>query len=192
MKKATVYIIMLLIVAIISVGGTYALFRATVNENNAIGTQADTLEIEYTGDIEINGALHLTKIKEGGHRRVIKIGLSEQSVGIAAHLYIQIKNISPKLAVNGLKWEVYTLKNGVETYYNSGTFMQCGEIEAAKSKCVSGDKLYMVTNYDLSTIQTEFVVYIWLNGNEVGNEVIGESLIGEISAETEYLTGEIS
>lgn len=192
MKKAVIYIIILSFVAIVSVGGTYALFRATVTKNNTIGTQADTLEIEYTGDIAINGALHLAKIKEGGHRRVIKLGLSEQSVGIAAHLYIQIQKISPALAVNGLKWEVYTLEDGTEKYYNSGTFMQCGGIEEIKSKCVSGDRLYMVTDYDLSTIETEFVVYIWLNGSEVGNEVLGESLIGEISVETEHLTAELS
>ena len=192
MKKNIIYIVGLLLIIIIISGSTYAYFSATIGKNNAITSTGDILEIIYDGDIAINGNIELSRSKEGGHRRVTKIGLSERSVGIAAHLYIQIQNISPELAVSGLKWEVYTLKNGVETFYNSGTFMQCGGIDETKSKCTSGDKLYMVTNYELSTTQSEFVVYLWLNGDEVGNEVINRKLVGTISAETIFLTGEIS
>lgn len=192
MKKNTIYILALILVIVIISGSTYAFFSATVIKNNAIRTTGDVLEVIYDGDIAIDGNIELSRTKEGGYRRVTKIGLSERSVGIAAHIYIQIQNISSELAVNGLKWEVYTLNNGTETYYSSGTFMQCGEIEETKHKCTSGDRLYMVTNYDLLTTQTQFVIYLWLNGDEVGNEVINRVLVGTISAETIFLTGEIS
>ena len=193
MKKNIIYMIALLLVIIIVSGSTYAYFSATIRKNNSITTKGDILEVVYSGDVAINGNIELTRSKEGGYRRVTKIGLSEQSVGIAAHLYIKIQNISPELAVNGLKWEVYTLEeNDEEKFYSSGNFTQCGALEQTKSKCTNGDKLYMVTNYELSTTQKEFVIYLWLNGDEVGNEVINRKLVGTISAETIFLTGEIS
>ena len=192
MKKNIKYILILILLVIIISGSTYAYFSATIVRNNAIRTTGDVLEVIYSGDTAINGIIELSRNKDGGHRRETQIGLSERSVGIAAHLYIDIQNISPELAVSGLKWEVYTLKDGVETFYSSGTFLQCGEIGQTKSKCKSGDKLYMVTNYDLAVTQTTFVVYLWLNGEEVGNKVIDKRLVGEISAETIFLTGQIS
>ena len=47
----------------------------------------------------------------------------------------------------------------------------------------------MMRAHEITTEQEEYAVYLWLNGNEAGNEVIGASLMGYIGAESEPISG---
>lgn len=188
MKKAMTYALVLLLVTILTVGGTYAFFTATTTSNSLAG-ETHQLEVIYTGDTEINGNLNLVKTKEEGWKRTISIGLSETSVGASANLYISISQITATLANDALNWELYQLIDNTETYVNSGTFLDCGAIGASKSKCSSGDRIYMLTGYELSTTPTQYVIYLWLDGYKVGNEVLGATLKGYIGAESNQITG---
>jgi len=174
---------------LITIGVTYAYFSTSVTTDEGGSGGSHRLEIIYTGDTEISGNLKLVSAKEEGYIRNLNIGLSDRSVGATANIYINIETISSDLAVPGLHWEVYGFKNDVEVYHDDGTFMDCGEINETKSKCANGKKIYIVTDYVLSTTNTEFVVYLWLNGNEVGNEVLGDTLKGYIGAESHNITG---
>lgn len=189
MKKVMIYTIAILLIIILTVGTTYAFFSAATSSFNKLNSETHKLEVIYTGDTEINGHLNLVKVKEDGYDRTISIGLSEDSVGAAANIYISIDEISSTIATQALKWEIYKVQNKTESLYNSGTFVDCGEIGATKTKCTAGNRIYMITDYTLSTTPSEFKVYIWLNGYQVGNEVLGATIKGYIGAETENISG---
>lgn len=189
MKKTLTYAAILLIVTIITVSGTYAFFTATITTDDPLSVKAHQLEVIYTGDTEINGGLDLVKDKSGGHRRQVSIALSENSVGASANIYINIDQITSTLATEALNWEIYKLENDEEVEYDSGTFVDCGQPGETKSTCTAGQRIYMVSDLELSTTPQTFVIYIWLNGYKAGNEVIGATLKGYIGAETENITG---
>ena len=188
MKKTLTYILVLSLVAIITAGSTYAYFVAVIDGGGQLA-QTHVLEVIYTGDTEIKGNLDLVTSKEGGHNRTISIRLSENSVGAAANFYIAIDEITSTLATEALNWEFYHLVNGEEEYVDSGTFLDCGAIGEAKSKCTNGKRIYMLTDYELSTTEDKFKIYIWLNGHKAGNEVLDAILTGYIGAETENVSG---
>lgn len=187
MKKTILYTIMILLLTIIAVGGTYAFLVASASSQNEIVTNAHKFEVIYTGGTSISGPLNLASNKEQGRKTTVNIKVSEDSVLGKANLYIKIDEISEVIANDALVWEVY--KNEEKTAYKEGTFEKCGE--SANEICAEGQKLYLVRDYKLSTENTSFTIYLWLNGNKVDNNVIGASFSGYIGAESENFTADI-
>ena len=188
MKKIAILSIVLLVVAIATVSGTYAFFTATVTQRNPMASTTDQLEIIYTGDTTLNDVLHLATDKSEGHRRQVSISIAENSLAAKANIYIYVEQITSALATEGLVWEIYKVENGVETDKIEGSFIDCGNIGQTKRKCVSGDKLYMLTGIELTSTPQTFAIYLWLNGYKVGNEVVGATFKGYIGAETENIS----
>lgn len=179
MKKTFIYIIAMLLIVVITVSGTYAYFVSTTSSNNkAVTTDSSKLDVIYTGDNAITGDLNLVNSKEEGHKATVKIALSDNSIDGKADMYIKVDSIGQDLASSAFIWETYRMYNGTEIFVSSGTF------EGA----TSGDKIYIDTNYILSTEETTYIVYIWLNGNQIGNEVLGENFEGYIGAEVKHIT----
>lgn len=188
MKKTILYIAIVLLLIIITASGTYAYLVAATNSTaNAANTKGAVLDVIYTKGEDISGTLNLTKDKNGGLETTINIRLSDDSVQVSANLYINIEEITETIANSALNWEVYETVNNTEILVGSGTFADCGNGTA----CKTNDKLYIVNNYELSTTNTTFTVYIWLNGNAVGNEVLNAVFKGKIGAESGNFTGEL-
>ena len=188
MKKSLTYATIFLMIAIITIGGTYAFFTA-ITTNNQLLTGTHQLEVIYTGDTEINGNLDLVKDKSGGHRRQVSIRLSTNSVGASANIYINVDQITSALATDALIGEIYKIENNQEIKIDDGTFLDCGQPDQTKTKCTNGNRIYMINNLELTTTPQTFAIYIWLNGYKAGNEVLGSTFKGYIGAETENITG---
>lgn len=189
MKKIFFYISIILSILIITAGATYAYFASATNSaKNALTGDSAFLLVNYTGGTNIEGSISLSRDKSGGRNTTVNISLDPDSVIAKADLFLNINSISSPLAVEGFIWEVYKTINGVESFVGSGTFETC---QPSGLKCSSGDKIIIVNDYILSTTNTAFTVYVWLNGDKVGNEVIGSSFSGTIHAETEEFTGEL-
>lgn len=180
MKKMLIYISITALIIVITTTGTYAFFSASTNTGNGITSEAANLEVIYTGGTAIQGTLNLVRTKEEGFNTTVNIRLTEDSIDAMAKLYIKINDIGETIANDALNWEVY--KDNSTTAYAKGTF----------NDYKSGDKVYIVNNYDLSTTNTSFKIYIWLNGEQVGNEVLGATLDAYIGAETEIITTQLS
>lgn len=191
MKKAILYTIIILLVIVITVTGTYAFFVATTGSNNNVTANSAKLEVIYTGGTAIQGGLNLVRTKEEGFNTTVTIKLSEDSVDAMADIYIHINQITSTIATEALIWEVYKKYEGTETFVDSGTFLDC-EAENTTKKCENGDKIYIVKNYELTTTDTYYTVYIWLNGDKVGNEALGATLDAYIGAETEHITTQLN
>jgi len=190
MKKIVLYIIAILIIITITVGATYAFFNASVDSGNKDISNTAILEVVYTKGNAIQGDLNLVNSKEEGFDTTVMIKLSEESIDAVADLYIHINQISSSLATEALIWEVYKISGETETLINSGDFLDCDNNGTTK-KCANGNKIYIVNDYKLSTNETYFKVYIWLNGNKIGNEVLGANLDAYIGAGTEKISGEL-
>jgi len=187
MKKVSIYVISLLLVTVITISGTYAFFYAAAQNNQAVNTGSHQLLVKYSGDVAISGEIELVRTKEEGFRRELDISLDEKSVSAAANFFIRVDNITEGFQNEALKWEIYELltdseNNKTEKYINSGNF-----------KNINSNTInYIAEEITLSTSIRTFVVYLWLDGNKAGNEVLGARLAGYIGAETETISGVLS
>ena len=189
MKKIIVYISIILLIIIVTAGSTFAYLTATANsEINSVITEGTEIKMIYTGGKKLEGAISLTEDKTGGLNTTVNISLEEDSAKVKTNLYINVNQITSSLASEGFKWEVY--KNDETLPLNTGNFLGCQSGNTTK-KCSNGDKLYIVKDYETLTTNTSFTVYVWLDGNLVGNEVLGASFTGTIGAESEKFTGHL-
>lgn len=189
MKKVIKYATILIVVAIITISGTYALFTSSI-ERELPESKTHQIQVRYSGAAPIDNVIELVEKKEDGFRRTIKIGKGEDSVPVKSSIYFYISNITEGFATTALKWEIYRVEGEEETYINSGTF----------ENTITGDKIYLYKDFELSDEknedstykQTEYVIYLWLNGHEAGNEVVGATFMGYIGAESSIVTGDIN
>lgn len=189
MKKGIIYISVILLLAIVTSGATYAYLTAVTNSGtNTVSTSGAKIEVVYSGGTAIEGPISMSLDKSGGLNTTVNIRITENSVAAKANLFINVNQITSSLATDALIWEVYKTVDGVESFVGSGTFLDCKATDGVK-QCASGDKLYIVNDYLLSTTDTAFTVYIWLNGDKAGNEVLGATFKGTIGAESEEFTG---
>ena len=178
MKKTILYIAIVLFIAIVTVAGTYAYIFSTIEStNNAVSTDTSLIDIIYTGGNEISGILNLVSSKEEGKNTTVTIKLSEQSVDAEADMYIKINTIDADIATEALNWECHRTHNN-QTNITSGTF----------NGKTNGDKIYIDTDYRLSTTDTYYTIYIWLDGNKIGNEALGAEFDAYIGAEAVHIT----
>lgn len=191
MKRIIIYISIIMMITIITAGATFAYLTASINStSNSISTEGAELKVAYTGGTKIEGYLSMSENKSGGLNTTVNIRLEEDSVKAKSNLYININQITSDLASAGFKWEVYKIINGEENFVNSGNFLGCQNGNTTK-KCSNGDKLYIVNDYITTTTNTSFKVYVWLDGNMSGNEVLGDTFAGTIAAESEKYTGKL-
>ena len=191
MRKIFIYMSTIFLLTIITAGATYAYLVSITNSNvNTVIGEGAEINVLYTGGKAIEGLISMTEDKSGGLNTTVNISLDASSVVVKSNLYININQITSALATEGFVWEVYKTVNGVESFVNSGTFLDCESGDTTK-KCAAGDRLYIVNDYVLSTTNTAFTVYVWLDGNKVGNEVMGATFSGTIAAESEKFTGKL-
>ena len=184
MNKKLIYsisIVLLLIIAVI--GGTYSFFAATTDNKNVI-TNSSKFEVIYTGGTEIKGPIELSEDRTGGINTTVHIKVGEGSSQALSYLYLNITEMTDNLSVSNVKWEVSGIQKGNEVYTNSGTFLGYN--------ATTNNKIPLVEDYRLTEDQTDFTIYVWIDGNNTGNEILGATFDGFISANTEQFTGKLT
>lgn len=186
MKKQFIYTISaILLLTIAVVGSTYAFFSATAtSNNNSVSANAQKFEVIYTGGTEINGPIDLSIDRTGGVNTTVHIKVGQGSSQALAYLFLNIEEMTDNLSVSNVKWEVSGVKNGKEVYVNNGTFAGYND--------TNNNTIPIVEDYRLTEDQTDFTVYIWIDGNSTGNEILGAMLSSYISAQTEQYTGQLN
>ena len=178
MKKIILYIVGILVLASLIVAGTYAYLFSTVNSGNSLIGSSSKIAVIYTDDADITGALNIVSSYKEGNKATVKIKLSNDSVDAKADIYIYVGKIGTDLSSNALKWELFRTYQGTESFVARGTF----------DGTADGEKVYIDRDYRLSTEETSYTVYIWLDGSLIGNEALGEIFEGYIGAEAEHIT----
>lgn len=158
-KKYTILSLAILIVGIIAMGITYAFFTSTITSDVSNLASSGKLDVIYISEANLEGTLYPTSDYRNGLSTTASIRMTNESVAAQATFTLNIIDLPQVLAVFGLKWEVY--ENDDLVSISSGTFLGVSE----------GDNLVILEDYQLSTEPTLITLYIWLDGDEVGNEV---------------------
>ncbi len=186
MKKQYLYAIAsVMLIAILVIGGTYAYFTFRFTGNNTMDTNSKKFEIDYIGGgSSFDGPLELVSRKEDGYSKTLKIKVASGAVDTKINLYLEIEQISAALATDGFIWEIYGYNSSNQLVYsNDGTF---NGYNATTNKIVN---LINYNDYTITTDETTFIVYLWLNSASVGNEVLGSTFKGHIAAQSEQFSG---
>ena len=186
MKKQVIYMIStILLLTVAVIGSTYAFFLSTTgNNNNSVTTGASNFEVIYRGDTEISGVMPVTYEKTDDFKRTVSIKVAEDSVEAYANIYINIEHMTNNLSIDGFIWEVYGYQNGNLVYSDSESFKNYND--------TTNNKVDIVSNYKVTKTNTTFDIYLWIDGEQVNNDVLGASFSGHIGANTEYFTGQLS
>lgn len=187
MKKNMTYsILVVLLLTIVVVGGTYAYFSTVISGNSgAITGNSEEFEVVYNGGYSFDGIMYMVANKNDGYVTSVDIKVTKNVPGITSDIVFTVESISNNLKINGFKWESYKVENGTETLLKSGNFS--GES--------NGSTFTLADNVPLTTTPTVFKVYVWLDGNDptVGNNVADgtAAFSGYISAKTNNFTGKL-
>ena len=195
MKRMLLSILSVMMLAIVTVSATYAYYQSSVNGTaNSVGSASDEFDVIYTGGNQLSGQLQITNSRSEDFKTTVSIKMAPNSALAKANIYIKISEISSVLASDKLVWEVVGEHDGEEITLtpNSGDFTTCTHSDGTTGTCTSGDKLYIVTDYDLDYDDTDFTIYIWINGTKVTNDVIGARFSASVGAETLNLSGSLS
>lgn len=186
MKRQVIYTICaFLLLAIATVGSTYAFFSATVNSNTgAVVADAQNFEVIYTGDTAISGSMPITYEKTNDFKKTINIRVAQDSTEAKGDIYIYINQMTSNLSIDGFIWEVYGYKNNELVYSDTGTFKNYNS--------TSNNRLDIVKNYKITKTNTSFDIYLWIDGEQIDNNILGANFSGYIGANTEQVTGQLS
>lgn len=179
-------------------GATFAYFVSEAETGSKTLAEANKFKVIIDEDknVEIDGALTLGVSKEEGLMGQIGVSMESTSVLSKGNLYFDIIDMSTnKLLDNtywnrALKWELYGKNSqGVYSQLDSGDFMECSTTKT--KRCVNGDKLYILNDFQLTYEFQYFDVYVWLDGNIADNGVKDAKIKATISVETEDFSADL-
>lgn len=166
----SIIVLIVITICLVTFSVTYAWFISSQSTDNVNASTSGKLEIIYDKGQDVNGTLRPSSSKETGLSATVKIKQSLNSVSGLGTVTLNVVNIDPALAVKGLKWELY--KDSDVSPIANGTF----------EGVTSNSQIDLVKDYLLTTTDTTFTLYIWLNGNEVDNSVMNKTFSAYISA----------
>ena len=189
MKKTLLYSLGLLLIAILTIGVTYAYFINTVSSSQNAEANAKKFEVLYTGGSALTTNLQPRESRDETYKTSVNIKMAEGSINAIANIYINIEEMSDVLASDALVWEIVVKKgtNNINITPSKGTFSSC--MTNSINECNNGRKIYILNDYEVTTENTEVTVYLWIDGSKVGNEISGATFTGYIGAETRNVTG---
>lgn len=191
MKKILISVIGVMLIALLTVGVTYSFFltSASGNASKVAGNSAG-YDIVFTKVRDLSGEIEPTSQRSNDMYANVKIRVTNTSALVAANLYIDIEEISSEIATSALKWELVGTKSGNSITLNpsSGDFASCNH-SGTLGACQDGDRLYILKNYVLDTVDSDFVLYIWLDGNMIFDDVSDAVFNASVGADNVNFTG---
>ncbi len=176
-RKKRIILISIIIVLVLSlvVAGTYALWtwNSNVNKNVVFNTSKGMQYYIYydAGESKFVGDFQVSDTYTGGIHTTITMGKSSEvaNIGLYATINMTIKAIGSNLAnSSALKW-VITKGNSTNpgTVLNSGSFIGHS----------LGDNIVLAPSIEITTTNTEYTIWIWLDSSmNPGEEISGETI----------------
>ena len=176
-RKKRIILISIIIVLVLSlvVAGTYALWtwNSNVNKNVVFNTSKGMQYYIYydAGESKFVGDFQASDSYTGGIHTTITMGKSSEiaNIGLYATINMTIKAIGSNLAnSSALKW-VITKGNSTNpgTVLNSGSFIGHS----------LGDNIVLASSIEITTTNTEYTIWIWLDSSmNPGEEISGETI----------------
>ena len=166
----SITVLIVITICLVTISVTYSWFITSHVSNNVNSASSGKLEIIYDKGQDVNGILKPSSSKNNGLSASVKIKQGDNSVDALGTVTLNVTNIDSALSVKGLKWELY--KDSSVSPIANGTF----------EGVTSNSQINLITDYLLTTDNTTFTLYIWLNGSEVNNSVMNKTFSAYISA----------
>lgn len=179
-KQLVASIVAMLLLAVVVVGSTYAFFVTTLSSSNNVNVDTSIMNIAYTKGTPLNGTMQMVSNRNEGYITSINIRTTAESVTPTITLFLNIEEISNNIAVEGFVWEVCAARSGDQTVCRTGNFAGYND--------TNNNVIALYPDYQLSTTNTTFTVYLWLDGSKLDDSIIGGSFSGYIGAQSEQFT----
>lgn len=176
-KSVIVSIVIVLLIVVVVSAITYAYYIAVTNEES-VDTGSGKLDINYVKPGDLTGTLLLSTSRDGGLKTTATASLNDGSVDALFNMYIT-PTVLTNLDIPALKWEVEGVRDGEIVCSDNGDF------EGAEVNT----KIKILDSCLLSTTETTFTVYIWLDASLVTTTVGGASFDAKIGADSVPITG---
>ena len=164
-KKFMLFGLIALVITI-AVSGTYAYYVWTTSDNEVtkIVAGVGSATVTFDGGSDINASLRPVSDKSKGIVKEIKV--KADTTGLTFNMYLDITSIATELKDVSFRYEFYkgTTKvkegNFSDTYLNSNT---------ADCTTNSTKHITLLTNENISTSNTSYTLYIWIDGANYTN-----------------------
>lgn len=166
-KHIIMYLLIVLGIGILSFGAAYAWFTVTAS-GTPITVQSGKLSVNYTNGSTVSGNLYPTSSYEKGLSTTVYIGLNEDSLQALGTFRLDFVNVPDTLKISALKWELRDPTT--KALISSGNFLK------------SNNSITLLSNFDITTTQKGYSLYIWLDGSMVGNEVQNQTFSANLVA----------
>ena len=164
---------------IVLLGSTYSFFQASANSSQ-FGASSNILALDFVGDTDINQILSLGTSRSDGVVRAVKAKLADNSMDALLSLYVKFDKFPSEFATEGFKYEVFV--GNETTARSSGNFVGAKE----------GEMFKILSDIRLTHSYQDIKIYLWLDGNLVGNELMNKTLSGSIITSTGNISGVIA
>ena len=198
-KKQKILIVLgVTLFILIGSGLTYAaLTWATSNPIN-IGLTSGCFEINYTPGGTINNANvevmnESTLINNNKFTITEGIALTYANIGIKStctiegygSLYLNVTSLSSAFTTGSSKGSLkYAILNNTSTSTPSVTNLKGQSFDIVKKGTITSTGTINILNKKLSnTVQNKYLIVFYIDGSKIGNDVIGSSFAGNISAD---------
>lgn len=172
-------LIVFVLIFIVLLGSTYSFFQASTNSNN-FGAASNVLALDFVGDTDINQILPLGTSRNDGIVRNAKARLADNSMDALLSLYVKFDKLPSEFAIEGFKYEVFV--GNESSPRSSGNFIGTKE----------GEMFKILSDIKLTHTYQNITIYLWLDGNLVGNELMNKTLSGSIITSTGNISGFIA
>ena len=180
-KKKSLFISVILVTLIIvSVfTATYA-YLATVTNEEGVGTGSSMLDINYTKPADLTGNFIPSVNRRGGLTTNAKASLKTGSENALFNMYLTPTALT-NLNIPALKWEAEGIRDGVTVCSKHGDF----------SAATIGTPITIIEGCTLSTTETTFNIYVWLDSSLIQSAVGGVNFGAKIGADSVPITGDL-
>lgn len=183
-KKIFISILIVTLIVFLVAGGTYSYLKAVFITDNITDKTAN-FSINYVNGKNIEGPLTISNDRSGGLNTTVKIKLNNSDVSTKINMYLNVTKITPSLATDAFHWEVVGVRNSETVYEKAGNFN--GITSTSPS-----NRILLAESFPITTTDTDFTVYFWIDAASVNNSVLGAEFSANISAESNKITGNLN
>ncbi len=173
----TYIIIGVTLLVVIIAGSTYAFLDTVITHYGDANANSSNLNIIYSGSGSFSEPMVMVSSKEQGSSTTINMYTADNSVSPLINLYINIESMTANLSIEGFIWEVCATRGQETPVCNSGNF--------SGYDSTTNNVVPILSNYRLTTDNTTFTIYLWLDGSRISTSLSGASFTGYIDARSE-------
>ena len=167
-NKAKIYMIFSLAVLVIAiiVSGTYAYYVWTTSDSDTtkIVAGVGAATVTFNGGSDISANLKPVADKSEGIAKTISV--KADTTGLVFNMYLDITSIDTNLKEESFRYELYKGTTKVKEGNFSDSYLTNNTIVCSKNNT---SHIVLLTNESISTTETEYTLYIWVDGANYTN-----------------------